>query len=83
MAEKARPRTPGINHLGLSVSDLDRSIAFYRDVLGAEVVRPAYEGDCESFAGRMALLTLGALGLDLFEHEANREVGFDPNAHRP
>jgi glyoxylase I family protein len=78
MAESARPRVPGINHLGLSVRDLDRSIAFYCDVLGAKVVRPPYEGDNESFAGRMALVTLGALGLDLFEHEANQDGGFDP-----
>ena len=28
----------GILHTGLTVSDLDRSIAFYRDLLGLEVI---------------------------------------------
>ncbi len=27
-------------HTGLTVSDLERSIAFYRDVLGLELVQP-------------------------------------------
>src|SRR5688572_4451292 len=27
----------GINHAGITVADLDRSLAFYRDVLGLEV----------------------------------------------
>jgi catechol 2,3-dioxygenase len=36
MAEPIDPRTE-IGHVHLKVSDLDRSIAFYRDVLGFEV----------------------------------------------
>jgi catechol 2,3-dioxygenase len=36
MAEPIDPRTD-IGHVHLKVSDLDRSIAFYRDVLGFEV----------------------------------------------
>lgn len=29
----------GLEHVALSVADLDRSIAFYRDVIGLEVIR--------------------------------------------
>ena len=28
----------GLHHVGITVSDLDRSLAFYRDLLGMEVV---------------------------------------------
>jgi catechol 2,3-dioxygenase-like lactoylglutathione lyase family enzyme len=30
--------TPGIHHTGYTVSDLDRSLGFYRDLLGMEVL---------------------------------------------
>jgi catechol 2,3-dioxygenase-like lactoylglutathione lyase family enzyme len=29
----------GIEHIGLSVSDLDRSVEFYRDIIGLELIR--------------------------------------------
>ena len=31
-------RADGLHHTGYTVSDLDRSLAFYRDVLGCEVI---------------------------------------------
>jgi catechol 2,3-dioxygenase-like lactoylglutathione lyase family enzyme len=31
-------RSTGLHHTGYTVSDLDRSVAFYRDVLGCEVL---------------------------------------------
>jgi catechol 2,3-dioxygenase-like lactoylglutathione lyase family enzyme len=31
-------RSGGLHHAGYTVSDLDRSVAFYRDVLGCEVI---------------------------------------------
>ena len=36
---------PGIDHVGITVSDLDRSLQFYRDLLGLTVLDLATEGD--------------------------------------
>jgi glyoxylase I family protein len=57
-------------HLGFSVTDLDRSIKFYCDVLGAALVRAPCDGDSPSFSGPLAFVTLGSNGLDLYEHAA-------------
>lgn len=66
-----------LEHVGLSVADLDRSIAFYRDVLGFTVVRvlevtPAMRlGDVVGLppcTARIAHLTLGPAMLELFEY---------------
>ncbi|WP_118136276.1 VOC family protein [Oceanicella sp. SM1341] len=63
-------RLDALDHLVLTVADIPRSIAFYRDVLGMRE---------ESFgAGRKALL-FGAQKINL--HEAGRE--FEPKAARP
>lgn len=72
------PPIGGAHHFGFSVRDLDRSIRFYCDVLGASLVRPPYDGDSPSFAGRMAIVSLGGTGLDLFEHAGNTGEQFDP-----
>jgi catechol 2,3-dioxygenase-like lactoylglutathione lyase family enzyme len=64
------------NHVGLSVSNIDRSIAFYRDLLGMEVkVAPKdfAEGPYEKImalkgaAGRIAVVKGADLHLELFE----------------
>jgi glyoxylase I family protein len=73
-----RPRQVGMSHLGFSVTDLDRSVEFYCDVLGAVLVRAQYEGDSPSFSGRMALVMLGSNGLDLYEHAGNDAERFEP-----
>jgi catechol 2,3-dioxygenase-like lactoylglutathione lyase family enzyme len=65
----------GLKHVGISVADLDRSIAFYRDLMGMEVVVDMkFDGELYetilglpgSF-GRVALLKSGNLELELFE----------------
>jgi glyoxylase I family protein len=73
-----RPQVAGVHHLGLSVTDLDRSTAFYCDVLGAHLVRAPYDGDNQAFSGRMAIVGLGGFGIDLFEHADNNRDRFDP-----
>jgi glyoxylase I family protein len=65
-----------LNHLSLSVADLDRSLAFYRDLLGTPVLVEPYDG--VRFDGRIALVRIGSLGLDLQEHTANGDERFDP-----
>jgi catechol 2,3-dioxygenase-like lactoylglutathione lyase family enzyme len=37
--DRARPQLVGVSHFGFSVTDLDRSIEFYCDVLGATLIR--------------------------------------------
>ncbi|HEX2285878.1 MAG TPA: VOC family protein [Mycobacterium sp.] len=73
-----RPAIVGINHVGISVTDVERSIRFYCDVLGASIVRKPF-GGYRGFSGRMAIHALGTHILDLFEHAANGGEQFQPN----
>jgi glyoxylase I family protein len=78
-SEPDRPNPVGLSHLGLSVSNLERSISFYCDVLGATLARTPYDGDSPAFSGRMAVVIIGSLILDLFEHSGNGSGQFDPS----
>jgi len=73
-----RPPQSGVGHLGLSVTDLDRSIGFYCDVLGAILVQPPFPGFSPAFSGRQAIVMLGSMGVDLYEHDRNEGEEFDP-----
>jgi glyoxylase I family protein len=75
-----RPDQAGLSHLGLSVSNLERSISFYCDVLGATLARTPYDGDSPAFSGRMAVVIIGSLILDLFEHSGNGGGQFEPSS---
>ena len=59
-----------IDHFVLTVADIARTCAFYRDALDMEVVR---------FGGGRTALAFGRQKINL--HEAGRE--FEPKAHRP
>lgn len=66
----------GFTHVSLSVSDLDDSLRFYRDVLGLPVLAEPYDG--EVFDGREAMVIAGRSALCLQCHTANTGAAFDP-----
>lgn len=68
-----RPTTPGLDHFGLSVTDLAKSTAFYCDVLGAEVVFGAHDED--SF--RRVVVKLGSWIVDINQFHGNDGTRFD------
>ena len=70
-----------LEHVGLSVSDLERSIAFYRDIIGlklVKVIKVAPEMSLGAVVGlppcqaRIAHLQLGGSMLELFEYQEPR-----------
>lgn len=78
----------GMNHVGISVSSLERSIAFYRDMLGLELAGPIvpFEGPLfeqvmalKSPKGRIGFMTNGRVQLELFEFERPRPAAMNPD----
>jgi catechol 2,3-dioxygenase-like lactoylglutathione lyase family enzyme len=81
----------GFNHIGMSVSDLQRSIRFYCDGLGMRVVsqstfqRGTQDGKYEEIlglvgaTGKVALLKVETLQLELFEFSFPPPKHSDPN----
>ncbi len=65
----------GISHVGISVANLDRSIAFYRDLLGMELIQqvpmrgPNYDAimALTGTEGTIAVLRTGSLEIELLE----------------
>lgn len=64
------------NHVGISVADIDRSIAFYRDLLDLEQLCDVFPFAGEDFEavmdipgvnGRMCMMGAGNLQVELFE----------------
>jgi glyoxylase I family protein len=68
----------GIHHVAISVPDIDRALAFYRDLLGFEVVQQSgWDGDfaaadraigLEGTAARMAMLKAANAFVELWEY---------------
>lgn len=64
-----------MNHIGISVANLDRSLEFYRDLLGMEVVvQKTFAGELyetimalEGSTGKVALLKAAEMQVELFE----------------
>jgi catechol 2,3-dioxygenase-like lactoylglutathione lyase family enzyme len=67
------PITTGFNHVATLTSDMERLVAFYRDVFGAEVT---FEMDATPDHPRMTILDLGAgTALNVFEAAAAEIIG--------
>jgi catechol 2,3-dioxygenase-like lactoylglutathione lyase family enzyme len=66
------PRTRGFNHVATMTANLERYLAFYGDIFGAQVrtITPA-EGDHP----RMAVVNMGGGDLNVFEVPADSIVG--------
>lgn len=74
------------SHVGISVIDIDRSIAFYRDMFGMEQLCDVFPFGGEQFetimdipgvSGRMCMIGKGTLNLELFEFDGSKPK--DPN----
>jgi catechol 2,3-dioxygenase-like lactoylglutathione lyase family enzyme len=78
-----------LDHVGISVANLDRSIEFYRKCFGMELVAQAkFEGayyeevlGLKGARGKVAVLKAGDMRIELFEFSQPAAKSLDP--HRP
>lgn len=84
------PNIVGIDHVGIAVVNMQRTIHFYRDLLGMELVeqdqvnrQPDYDHifGLKDVKAKGAMLKLGAMQIELFEFEHPR--GPPADRHRP
>ncbi|MBD3346391.1 MAG: hypothetical protein GF401_15165 [Chitinivibrionales bacterium] len=76
-----------VDHIALSVADIDRSLGLYRDILGAEVIR-ILECDSRSLLGkvvgmpgavaRICHLAFGDTMIELFEYSNPEGIPIPP-----
>jgi catechol 2,3-dioxygenase-like lactoylglutathione lyase family enzyme len=79
----------GISHVGISVASLERSIAFYRDLLGMSLIQqvpmtgPNYDSimGLRGTQGRIAVLRTGDLEIELLEFKRPAPRSGDPGRH--
>src|SRR5512137_1065081 len=76
------------NHVGISVSNLEQSMAFYGDLLGMEPMSPPLllTGEevedvtaLKHFKARVCMMARGNLALELFEFEVPAPKPQDPD----
>ncbi len=74
----APPSIAKLDHFGISVTDLTRSLDFYCEVLGAIVLVQPH--DVDEFGFRRAIVMIdGPMVLDLNRHGTNSGGGFKPS----
>ncbi|SFL56018.1 Catechol 2,3-dioxygenase [Halogranum rubrum] len=82
---------PRAHHVGVTVSDLDRMVAFYRDVFGLDVLSRFSVGG-EAFAtgvdvagatGRFAHLDAGDVRVELVEYDPEADARGAPRLNQP
>jgi glyoxylase I family protein len=85
-----QPGIEAIDHVGLSTGDIDRSIHFYRDLFGMELIQRVDVNDQAEFnhifalehvKARGAILRLGSMRIELFEFLSPR--GRPPDLRQP
>lgn len=82
---------PTAHHVGLTVADLDRAVAFYTDTFGLDVLA-RFEVGGEAFAdavdvanatGSFAHLDADGIRIELVEYDPTGESGEPPTLNRP
>ena len=76
--------TPGFDHVGITVSNLDRTLTFYRDMFGLEpLFKVSAEGrDLSAAVGvpdahlRFAFIRIGSTEVELLEYDSDRDTAF-------
>lgn len=79
----------GMSHVGISVANLERSIGFYRDVLGMSVIQQvpmrgaSYDAimGLKGTDGRIAVLRTGNLEIELLEFQRPPSRPVEPGHH--
>jgi glyoxylase I family protein len=79
----------GISHVGISVANLERSIAFYRDLLGMRLIQEVpmrganYDAimGLKGTEGRIAVLRTGNLEIELLEFKRPASRPVEPGRH--
>jgi len=82
---------PTAHHVGITVSDLDRAVAFYTDTFDLDVIAEFSVGgdafadavDVDGATGSFAHLDAGGSRIELVEYEPEGSAGEPPELNRP